>query len=160
MSEPMRFRDDKSDLLKKPIVDEDGNNPFADPGGAEIPDDAENIFAVPQDTAYRPHGYVDVLAPRSGLVLGLGLVGLLISFVCLAAFHYLPIVALANLGLTLPAWLKGVSELRAIAAGAVRNSSSRRARAGMIMGVIGTGLSLLAAGSGIYYRLFVQPFGL
>jgi hypothetical protein len=160
---------DPSDLLRKPIVGDDGVNPFAEPGAKPEAADAaseraarDNVYAAPGQAGgqpiYRPQGYTPTLVPHSRRVLILGVLGLVVSIGCLAAFDYfisLP-VALANLGLTIGAWMLGRNELKAIDAGAVEGSDRGQARLGMILGIVATLVSLSAAGI-FLYRNVVQP---
>jgi hypothetical protein len=91
------------------------------------------------------------LVPRSGRVLTFGVSGLLIALSCLAGHYYSLPFALANLGLTVGAWLIGKNELKAIRAGAVVGSNRGQALTGMILGILGTLVSL-AAVAAFFYR--------
>jgi hypothetical protein len=179
MDDSQGSRTNPSDLLRKPIVGEDGVNPFADSGPA--PAETDNLYHAPASDdgpVYQPTGYVPTLVPRSRRIFRFGLLGLVVSIVAAitlaAASPYTQdiysqnvkslagiavtfafIAALADLALTVGACVLGVNELKAIKAGAVSGSDRRETRRGMLLGLIGTLLAVASAASFIYQ--FILP---
>lgn len=164
MDRLQRFRDDHSDLLRKPMVGDDGVNPFAEPEAASEKAD-DNVYAAPGDAKsgpmYRPHGYVATLMPRSGRAAAMAVAGIVISlltlgvpFVSSLQAPYGLAFSLANLALTVGGCVIGRNELKAIDAGVVVGSNRGQARLGVILGVIGTAITLGSAGLYLCVRVF------
>jgi hypothetical protein len=104
----------------------------------------ENPYASPQEAAGWPAvDHQQWSAPhRGGLILGLGISALvfsLVGFACCAAFPVL------SLGLSIPAWVMGRNDLRAIAAGTMDPSGRGSTMTGMVLGIVSTALGVLAA---------------
>jgi hypothetical protein len=120
-------------------------NPFADSGAPTVPagDQPYAAPAGPQEDVDASEFYQAV--PHRGvmlLLLGIfGLVGVFLSG--WAGFYCLPL-GLVNLGLTIPAWIMGRGDLKAIRRGAMDASGRGMTQAAWILGFIGTGLSILA----------------
>ena len=132
-----------------PFAGADGKNPFADSAsppasGAESidanPYGASNSAAV---TVSQPQEFEAILSHRGSTVFWFGLSGVLATIVgslCLF-WVWLP-VSIFALCFSIPAWLWGRHDLRAMRAGAMDNSGRRPTRAGYVMGIVGS----LAAG--------------
>ena len=162
-----------SDLLRKPIVGEDGVNPFAESGPA--PAESDNLYHAPASDdgpVYQPTGYVPALVSRSGRIFRFGLWGLIVSLVAAVtlavaipfagrsqlggvAVTFAFLAALTDLALTLGACILGLNELKAIRAGAVMDSDRTQTRRGMILGLIGTLIAIATAG--VFAYLFILP---
>jgi hypothetical protein len=151
---------DPSAFYKPSIVDQHGNNPFAD---AAPPDSvSDNPYAAPEsraEPAYQPSGYETSLPHRSGVIMTFGLLGM--AGVCisvLGALYYWPL-ALLNLALTVPPWFWGRSDLRAMRSGAMDATGRSKTKAGCVLGIIGTAASLLIVLvllGAVTYRLFSE----
>ncbi len=133
-----------SAFYKPQIVDQHGNNPFAD---AAPPDaTSDNPYAALEswaEPAYQPSRYETSLPHRGGLVLTFGWLGIAGVFLSvLGALYYWPLAVL-NLALTLPPWLWGRSDLRAMLSGAMDVSGRDKTKLGHVLGIIGTAASLL-----------------
>jgi hypothetical protein len=121
-------------------------NPFADdardPPPPRFDPAGRNPYSAP--TQYQPadqqYGYQMALPHRGPVILTLGILGLLGS---LASFLCCLPIGVVNLALTLPAWLMGRSDLKAIDAGAMDSSGRGTVMAGFVLGIIGTVLTLL-----------------
>lgn len=160
MEPSQRFRGDHSDLLRKPLVGDDGVNPFADPNAPPGGEEADaNIYASPGQTdgqpIQTPPEYVATLVAHSRRILVFGVAGLVVSLICLPLFYYLPLLALANHVLTIGACVMGYVELKGMAAGVVVDGDQKSVIAGTVMGLIGTLLNLTAIGLFIYFGLFL-----
>jgi hypothetical protein len=174
MDDSQGARTNPSDLLRKPIVGEDGVNPFADSGPP--PAESDNLYHFPASDdgpVYQPTGYVPTLVPRSRRIFRFGLLGLVVAItasIMLAAaspFAAQPnslagiavtfafVASLADLALTLGACVLGVNELKAIKSGAVLGSDRKETRRGMVLGLIGTLLAIATAASFTYQ--FILP---
>ena len=155
---------------QNPFEGEDGANPFGDDTGSAS--DAERSAASeqnPYSTAevesiqpYQPGDYETFLPNRGGLVWWLGLIGLCIQLLAImvaiiaivAVGDFLEGIAyglpgqLIGLALSIPAWIMGQSDVKAIAAGAMEEAGRRATRWGLWLGIVGT---LLAAGQLFFY---------
>jgi hypothetical protein len=137
---------------ESPFRDASGNNPFADSNATpSVP--GQDVYASPLSgqAATREAGNYDaILTSRSGLALGLGIPGLILSTV--AAFGTIagitsgrdvggglslgiPIALLA-LALAIPGWIVAQSDCRAMRAGAMQTTHRRGTRAGYACSVI------------------------
>lgn len=110
-------------------------NPFGEPGGSYNP------YAAPGPTSYygpaanyRPH--------RGGLVLTLGIVGIVFSTMGAAFCIVVPIFGLA---VSIPAWMMGAADLKAINRGEMDPQGKGATTAGMITGIVGTVIGGLVA---------------
>ena len=146
-----------------PFRDEQGNNPFAD-NDSDQPIDADVEPATEQNDpyaargtaagepdAYRPDDFETTGTPRGRLILTMGALGLLGSFVgsLSGILVYSEMMAAAMcftcsvlppfcLSLTLSAWLMGRSDLLAMSVGALPATQRKRTQAGAIFGLLGT----------------------
>lgn len=133
------------DFLRKPIVDDTGNNLFAD--AEETPPSApETPYAAPQDTsrepAYRPV-YATALPHRGTLILVLGLLGLIGSGLSLvAAIWNYHLVATLSLALSLTAAARGRIDLRGMKQKAIDPVGRTATTWGYLTGVLGTLVSI------------------
>jgi len=103
---------------------------------------AENPYASPNEVSGRvvetPYG---ILAPhRGGTVLTLGILGVICDTFGAMVCGLSPVVGLA---LSIPAWVMGRNDLRAIDAGKMDPMGRGSTLAGMILGIIGTVLGVL-----------------
>ncbi|MEQ8785208.1 MAG: hypothetical protein RIC55_02880 [Pirellulaceae bacterium] len=177
MDDPQGYRPTHSDLLRKPIVGDDGVNPFSDPALApKEPTQAaesDNLYSPPagdDGPAYRPAGYVATLVPRSRRVFRFGLIGLIVAIVAaIAMATSLPsfgaselanitatlalVLSLVDLALTLGASLFGMNELKAIKAGAVEGSNRAQTWIGIVLGLMGTLIAILTAAAFVYDQI-------
>ncbi len=132
---------------KNPFSDEQGNNPFADReetgAGATETMASENPYrgggGAGGSAPRRVGGFETTLPHRGGTVLTLGIAGLFGAAVF--AFCW-PMLAI-NLFVTLPAWLMGQADLRAMQAGAMDPEGRGTTRAGYLLGIFGTLATLL-----------------
>ena len=127
-----------------PFAGADGTNPFADsassPASAAESADANPYAASGSsvESVAQPQAFETILSHRGGTVFWLGLIGLLgatVGWLCLLVWMPVPLFALC---LSIPAWLMGRNDLRAMKAGAMDNSGWRQTRAGYVMGMIGS----------------------
>jgi hypothetical protein len=103
--------------------------------------------------------YVRLQPHRGNTILALGICGVVmavfggtLAFICMGCppFWILPFV---SLGLSVPAWVMGQSDLAAMRGGAMDPSGRDSTTAGMIAGIIGAGL--IAAGALVVLLMFV-----
>ncbi len=141
----MRFPKNPNEGRNEPLVA--GDNPFADAGQAATTND--NPFASPAadiGTAAPQIEYERSLPHRGGFILTLGILGL-VSFTIgtLGLLGLPPAVVIGALSfvMTVPAWLLGSSDLRAMKAGAMDTAGRGKTRAGMILGIAGTLLTVM-----------------
>ena len=129
----------------------DAGSPLAGGGDAETTGKGDpagfgqqNPYASPRESAGWPaaRGYERFPPHRGGLILGLGISGVVISVIGFLLCAVLPVFAL---GLSIPAWVMGRNDLRAIDAGAMDPTGRGSTMAGMVMGIVGTVLGGLAA---------------
>jgi len=139
---------------KNPFEDERGENPFAEigprPSGDENPYAASGAEAQHSDPPGPGH-YVITLPNRSRRVLAFGATGTLLAVfgVAMAAAgvatqgnwtwgvgYGIPI-QLIGLATSLPSWIFGSSDLRAMRAGAMDATGRRQTRIGFMLGVLG-----------------------
>jgi len=172
MDDSQGARTNPSDLLRKPIVGDDGVNPFADSGPP--PAESDNLYHAPASDdgpVYQPTGYVATLVPRSRRIFRFGLGGLILAVVAAITFAtaspnaqtqlgriavtFAFVAALADLALTVGSCVLGLNELKAIKAGAVRGSDRKETRRGMGLGLLGTLIAVATAASFIYQ--FILP---
>lgn len=140
-------------LGPRPFEDPNGPNPFADEPGKAIPypDSVFASSAAGEIQPYRPGDFVPALPNRSARVLGLGMVAMFFSATSLLIL----LLALSSGGLSsllvyswptgllafsfsIPAWIMGGADLRAIRAGAMAPEGFRRTRIGYWCGCIAT----------------------
>lgn len=131
-----------------------GPNPFADDVTAPVSHN-ENPLAAPaanEVQPYKPTDYVPTLPERSSRILTFGIIGasfMAISVLVLAVvFFSTPLWSpelvyclpanLLGLAFTIPAWIFGSTDLRAMQAGAMDKASRTRTRIGYHCGWIGT----------------------
>jgi hypothetical protein len=140
MSRLRKYPGDSDDKPSDPFADERGRNPFADPEevAAETPEGAspDNPYTTCAGgkAAHQVGGFETTLPHRGGTVLTLGILGI----VGAAAFAFCFPLLVINLFLTLPAWLMGQSDLRAMKAGAMNREGRGMTLAGFILGMFGT----------------------
>ncbi len=120
-------------------------------------DDSENPYASPQE-ASSPFGPTGLPQHRGTLVLTLGITGFVLTpFLCLMC---LPLT-FVGMGLTIPAWILGRNDLRAIDSGAMDPAGRGSTLAGMILGIIGTvlaGLPLVLMAAGLLLSILLPLF--
>ncbi len=123
---------------KNPFNDEQGNNPFADREtlGSETEAPNANVYTsgVTGNPVHAVGGFETTLPHRGGVIFTMGLVGILGA--AILAFCW-PVLFL-NLLVTLPAWLMGQADLRAMRAGAMNTEGRGMTLAGYVMGILGT----------------------
>jgi len=149
---------------ENPFEDEQGANPFGDDKTPAI--DAESQTAAKQNPyaavessdvqPYRPGDYETFLPNRGALVWWLGLIGCCIQLLAIVV-AVLAIVwvgdflegmayglpgQLIGLAVSIPAWITGQIDVKAIAAGAMQEGGQRATRWGFWLGIVGTLLGL------------------
>lgn len=144
MSRLRKYPGDSEEPSGDPFLDPEGHNRFADRDEGPIPAGAAETTgpyasATGGMPAHRVGGYATTLPHRGGTVLSLGLFGL---FGAAGAAFCFPLL-MVNLLLTLPAWLMGQSDLRAIQAGAMDPAGRGMTLAGYVMGILGTIATLI-----------------
>lgn len=170
---------------ENPFQDAGGRNPFGDEealaesasGSAGDADARSGPYAAslqdPRVQPYRPDDYETFLPHRSGWVLWLGLLGaglqllaVLIAAVAIlivddfleGAAYGLP-CQLLGLGLSVPAWILGQSDLLAMEAGAMDATGLNRTRFGLRLAIAGTllgvGQLLTFVGLALFRQLYV-----
>jgi hypothetical protein len=149
-----------------PFEDGQGANPFGDaaapandPGNPEAADNSEaagsNPYAAAESSSvqpYRPGDFETFLPNRGVWVWWLGLIGCCIQLVAIVV----AVVAMVSVGdflgglvyglpgqliglaLSVPAWIMGQVDAKAIAAGAMEDGGRRATWCGLRLGVIGT----------------------
>ena len=116
MSRLRKYPGDAEEEPSDPFADEAGRNPFADREEvvAETANDAspENPYLTGAGgrPAHQVGGFEMTLPHRGGTVLTLGILGIIGA----AVFAFCWPLLVINLFLTLPAWLMGQSDLRAM----------------------------------------------
>lgn len=145
---------------ENPFEDEQGANPFGDDSAsaedAAPREDAEsNAYATAESNAvqpYEPGDYETFLPSRGPLVFWLGVIGCGIQLLAvivavlaiLAVGEFLEGMAyglpgqLIGLAVSVPAWIMGQSDVRAMAAGAMEANGRRATRWGLWLGILGT----------------------
>ncbi len=125
-----------------PSADKPPVNPFADDMAGRATDD--NPYASPDfdPTKAPPDAYEMTQSHRGGLMLCLGLTGLVLALVSVpggfcCSFLCLPL-PFASLGASLPAWIMGQKDIRAMNAGVMDPSGRSMTLAGMILGIVAT----------------------
>ena len=123
-----------------PFQGADGLNPFADSAAPSMPTESNPYAASSEPAAavVQPGQYSAIVPHRGGTVFWFGLTGLLASTfgsLCLLCWLPLPIFALS---LTIPAWIMGRHDLRAMKVGAMDGNGRGQTRAGYVMGIIGS----------------------
>ncbi|MCO6455872.1 MAG: hypothetical protein J5I93_11295 [Pirellulaceae bacterium] len=126
----------------------------------------ENLFAAPatptlatDERPYRPNNYVQTLPHRGGLILTLGCAGLIGSLLgttgglagWLLGYNYIDAILLFglaplsffSLGASLPACMMGLTDRRAMHAGAMDASGWRKTGLGLTLGLAAALLSLV-----------------
>jgi uncharacterized membrane protein YidH (DUF202 family) len=131
---------------ESPFRDASGNNPFADSNSTQsLP--GQDAYASPlsgQAATREAGNYEAVLPSRSGLALGLGIPGLILSI--LAAFGTISAIAsernageglslgipiaLLAIAMAIPGWIIAQSDCRAMRAGAMQTTHRRGTRVG------------------------------
>jgi hypothetical protein len=140
MSRLRKYPGDSEENRTDPFADDKGRNPFADRENvaAETPagDSPENPYLAGAggQAAHQVGGFETTLPHRGGTVLTLGILGI----VGAAVFAFCFPLLVVNLFLTLPAWLMGQSDLRAMKAGAMNREGRGMTLAGFILGIFGT----------------------
>ncbi|MEO8495134.1 MAG: hypothetical protein ABI614_08690 [Planctomycetota bacterium] len=145
---------------ENPFEDERGANPFGDDaapasGAADQMDDEENPYAAAEPSAaqpYLPGDYETFLPNRGSFVCSLGVIGCGIQLLAivvavlaiLAVGEFLEGMAyglpgqLIGLAVSVPAWIMGQVDMKAIAAGAMEDRGRRATRWGLLLGILGT----------------------
>ncbi len=129
------------------------DNPFRELPPKPDPYAPPQHYGPPQGGPYPPYPYGQ--PHRGPLVLTLGITGIVLAAIGWAFCGLMPIVSLA---LTIPAWVMGQRDLKAISAGVMDPSARGQLQAGMITGIIGTVMGVLALLAMIVGFLFI--FGL
>ena len=145
-----------------PFAGADGNNPFADSSSPPAPADANPYAAsgapaMLATSAVPPQEFETTLAHRGGTVFWFGLIGLLGSTAGIPCLYFMLPVPIFSLSLSIPAWLMGRNDLRAMKSGAMDSSGRRQTRAGYVMGLIGTffgGLISVLLFAGLIYLIY------
>ncbi|MBC8354207.1 MAG: hypothetical protein H8E66_19615 [Planctomycetes bacterium] len=166
---------------ENPFENGEGANPFGDDSGA-VDSDGEsesspeqNFYATAEKSAiesssvqpYRPDDYETFLPSRGSLVWWLGMVGCCVQLLAIAV-AVIAIVAIGDfleglayglpgqligIAISVPAWVMGQSDSRAIAAGAMEEGGRRATKWGHWLGALGT---LLGASQLLLYAsLFI-----
>jgi hypothetical protein len=121
-----------------PFADDQGRNPFADREEGRLGESGEvsnpYVAGAGGRPAHEVGGFQTTLPHRGGTVLMLGILGVIGA----AVFAFCWPLLVINLFVTLPAWLMGQSDLRAMKAGAMSSEGRGRTLAGFILGVFGT----------------------
>jgi hypothetical protein len=140
MSRLRKYPGDSEQPSSDPFSDKEGRNPFSDRD--EVP--AEVIGPTADTNLYQggagglpAHvvgGFVATLPHRGSTVLTLGILGIIGAAIFAFCWPMLTI----NLFVTLPAWLMGQSDLRAMQAGAMNREGRGMTLAGFWLGVAGT----------------------
>lgn len=155
---------------ENPFEDGQGANPFGDDAapvtGAESSTDAEeNPYAAAESSAaqpYKPGDYETFQPNRGKLVWRLGLAGFCLQILAIIV-AVLAIIIIGDflegtayalpgqfigLAISVPAWIMGQVDAKAIAAGAMEEGGRRATRWGLLLGALGT---LLGAGQLFLY---------
>lgn len=105
-------------------------NPYATPGAPDTSMPAH----PPMESNYRT-------SDRSGLVLTLGIISIVVSLMsCGCCLLFFPV----GLGLGIPAWVMGKNDLKQIGQGLRSPSQKSALQAGMICGIVGFSLATLS----------------
>jgi hypothetical protein len=145
MSRLRKYPGDSEEPPKDPFADEAGRNLFADrdvvEGETAEPAEAAGPYASAAGggPAHRVGGFQATLPHRGGMLLITGICGALGAA---AGLCFWPLL-IANLLLTLPAWLMSQSDLRAMQAGAMDPSGRGMTQAAHILGIVGTLATLI-----------------
>jgi hypothetical protein len=157
-----------------PFEDEHGENPFGDEGVAS-PAKA-NPYDGPADVRtrpYQPQDYETFLPSRPGLVLTFGIVGLLLVIVGVAitvsgalsttewsdALMYGAPFHLLGLVVSVPGWIFGRHDRRAMKAGAMETRGRLRTSIGYLLSILGTIIGVLPVAC-LFCALIVELFSL
>ncbi len=165
-----------------PFEGDDGANPFGD-GAAPAEDDqvhdpaqAENVYAsgdTGQVQPYLPTDYETFLPNRGRLVWWLGFAGCCIQLLSIVVIIVAVVVTgdnlqgivyglpgqLIGLAVSIPAWILGASDAKAIAAGAMEDEGSSANRWGLLLGVVATILGVTQLFGYFGLLLFDQLYG-
>ena len=143
-------------------VDETGGDPDATTASRAA---ESSVFATPgaersrsRQVDYQPEGYVRTLPHRAGTILTLGIVGLigtivgglgaLASFAVGSSFEAIVFMsglapfALFSLAASVPCWMMGGYDIRAMRAGAMDTSGQTKTRIGLYLGIAATTFSV------------------
>ncbi len=167
---------------KNPFEGQDGANPFGDGAGpanddqVRDPSQDENVYAssdTGQVQPYRPTDFETFLPNRGRLVWWLGFAGCCIQLISIVVVIIAVVVVgdylegivfglpgqLIGLAVSIPAWILGATDAKAIAAGAMEDEGSTANRWGLLLGIVGTmlGVTQLFAYFGLV--LFDQFYG-
>jgi len=157
MSESFRFPKNPNEGREQTFVDEEGNNPFAEDNNFSEAD--ENVFNSPGNDsapAYRPE-YIATSNDRKGIVFTFGLITLGVGAFSISMTYfnelfqalYVTLVFL-NLAMAIPTWMIGYADLRAMRAGALDRAGIGMTRAGTIMSMLTTCVSVFFLGHVIF----------
>lgn len=128
-----------------------------------------NPYSSPAASSSGPHAGVAAIGAtgarphRGGMVLTFGLIGLIGSLlgivggcVCCFPVFLVPI----GLGMSIPAWVMGQGDLKAMRAGAMDPSGMGNTQAGMITGIVGVVVCILALVFGVilFFAGFASSF--
>jgi len=150
---PSNYRDEYG---QDPFADESGKNPYGDDDTAPTDESqltaggTDNPYATAADArageyGHQPGDFETTLPPRGGLVLGLGMAALFLSFgaVYLTFAYGAADAAILVLAISLPPWIMGRMDLRAMRMGAMPAAGHRsQTRLGLWLGVIATAIAL------------------
>jgi hypothetical protein len=139
MSRLRKYPGDSEEEPSDPFADDQGRNPFADQEEVRAETAAGStlnpyLAGAGGRPAHQIGGFETTLQHRGGTVLTLGILGI----VGAALFAFCWPMLVINLFLTLPAWLMGQSDLRAMKAGAMDGEGRGMTLAGYILGIFGT----------------------
>lgn len=145
---------------ENPFEDEQGANPFGDNAAPVIDGESQTVgeqnpYAAAESNAvqpYRPDDYETFLPNRGALVWWLGLIGCCIQLLAIvvavlaifAVGDFLEGMAyglpgqLIGLAFSIPAWIMGQTDVKAITAGAMEEGGRRATRWGLWLGLVGT----------------------
>lgn len=155
---PSNYRDEDG---KDPFSDEKGNNPFAE-DGEELPepaDDGPYAASAEGPYTYKRGDFETVLTNRGRLILGLGIVGTIVSLfgpvtwylwtasAGLKPWHFGTLSAgVLGLSFAVPAFVFAMKDLRAMDLGAMESSGRRRTIVGAIFGLFGSVVAAVSIG--------------
>lgn len=138
-------------------------NPFADTN-APAPAPGDNPYATAAGApaaAVVNAGHFQALPHRGTQLLLFGIFGLLIAMVSVPFIYFCTptgaLLATLNFGLTIPAWLMGRSDLKAMNVGAIDASGRSATFAGWLLGLIGTIANFGTIALTIAYLLYYSP---
>ena len=126
----------------------------------QIPEQAPQTYFPPDpQSTYQPKPVFDGLQHRGQTVITFGILSFTLPLLSLASICCCPFIPLilgvAGLGLAIPAWLMGQADLAKIRAGQMDPAGYQLTQTGMIMGMVGCGVSALAVIVGMVFVLAI-----